>query len=437
MANDKQNAKSMVSPKTYARMGYLLILFLFGGVGGWAYFAKIDSAIIANGIIAVESNRKSVQHLEGGIVDAILVREGDFVQQGDVLVRLKNVQAESNLRIYNDRYLIAKTTEARLNAERFLKDEIAFPEHLVNSDDARIVAAITEQTNIFEDRMGVLNANKLILEARIEQLLREQKGLEEQKDAYSDRIKILEAELKRLRDGVASQVVERNRLSAKEETFIDVRANIGRIETEIAKVGQSVGETKLQILQADQQFKERASVEYKDISAQMQEVLEFIEVAEDTLSRLNVRAPVDGTVQNVQIHTSGGIVRNGEPMMEVVPADDQLVINAQVSPIDIDNVRKGLETEVRFTAFQSRFMPVITGSVRNVSADIIQPNDGQTLPHFLAKVDVQKEALPLEVRDKLSAGMPADVLIKLGERTVVDYLISPLADALTRGFREE
>jgi multidrug efflux pump subunit AcrA (membrane-fusion protein) len=396
MINDAEQKKIVSNPKKYAFLGYLVIAIVFGGFGGWAYFAKIDSAIISSGIIAVESNRKMVQHLEGGIVEEIFVKEGDTVRTGEILVRLENVQAESNQFIYQDRYLIAQTTKARLLAERFLKDEISFPEELATSTEPRIKAAIDEQYNSFIDRRGVLDTTTNILMARIEQIKQQTIGLQEQKNSFENRVEIMTAELERLREGVALEVTRKNILSSKEVDFIEVHANIGRMK-----------------------------------------IQQYLTVANDQLSRLNIRASVDGTIQNLKIHTNSGIVRGGDPLMEIVPADDQLIINAQISPIDVDNVTSGLETEVRFVGFQSRFFPVVTGTIRNVSKDIITPSDNQTLPHFLAKIDVVREALPEEIRDKLSAGMPADIIIRLGERSVVDYLISPLANALTKGFREE
>jgi HlyD family type I secretion membrane fusion protein len=437
MINDAEQKKLVSNPKKYAFLGYLVIAIVFGGFGGWAYFAKIDSAIISSGIIAVESNRKMVQHLEGGIVEEIFVKEGDTVRTGEILVRLENVQAESNQFIYQDRYLIAQTTKARLLAERFLKDEISFPEELATSTEPRIKAAIDEQYNSFIDRRGVLDTTTNILMARIEQIKQQTIGLQEQKNSFENRVEIMTAELERLREGVALEVTRKNILSSKEVDFIEVHANIGRMKTEIAKAMQSISETELQILQGQQEYKERASSEYKNITAEIQEIQQYLTVANDQLSRLNIRASVDGTIQNLKIHTNSGIVRGGDPLMEIVPADDQLIINAQISPIDVDNVTSGLETEVRFVGFQSRFFPVVTGTIRNVSKDIITPSDNQTLPHFLAKIDVVREALPEEIRDKLSAGMPADIIIRLGERSVVDYLISPLANALTKGFREE
>jgi HlyD family type I secretion membrane fusion protein len=308
---------------------------------------------------------------------------------------------------------------------------------LTTSTEPRIKAAIDEQYNSFIDRRGVLDTTTNILMARIEQIKQQTIGLQEQKNSFENRVEIMTAELERLREGVALEVTRKNILSSKEVDFIEVHANIGRMKTEIAKAMQSISETELQILQGQQEYKERASSEYKNITAEIQEIQQYLTVANDQLSRLNIRASVDGTIQNLKIHTNSGIVRGGDPLMEIVPADDQLIINAQISPIDVDNVTSGLETEVRFVGFQSRFFPVVTGTIRNVSKDIITPSDNQTLPHFLAKIDVVREALPEEIRDKLSAGMPADIIIRLGERSVVDYLISPLANALTKGFREE
>jgi len=429
--------KVKANPRFFIVLGYILILGVFGGVGTWAAFAKLDSAVVASGVIAIKSNRKVIQHLEGGIIDKILVKEGQDVRSGNVLVKLKDVQAQSNLQILIDRLGIAEATEARLLAERQLRTKISFPKHLIDNPASEVKSVISDQKNIFNDRTDVMNSQIDILNSKIRQLHREAEGISLQKEAYNSRIEILLKRLVRLREGVKNQVVQSNILSTREEEFVELKANIGRLKTEAAKVGQAVDEARLQILQTQQQYKERASTEYKDIVDQVQEVFERIKIAEDIIHRLVVLAPVSGTVQNLKVNTTGGVIRAGEMMMEIVPTDDQLVINAQVSPIDVDNVHPGMETEVRFVAFQGRFLPILTGKVGSVSKDVIMPEDGRTPPYFLARIDVIEEMVPEEIQGRLSAGMPADIIIKVGERTVLDYIISPLADALRKGLREE
>ena len=435
--SNKQSKTAKPTPRGFVIFGYAIIALTFGVLGSWAAFAKIDSAVIASGTIAVESNRKSVQHLDGGIITEILVDEADRVQEGQVLVRLSSVEALSSLGVIQSRLRIATASEARLQAERRLRDETDFSSLADSMDDPLVAAAVNDQRDIFNDRNSILKSQTEILNGRIEQLEREIDGLNIQKEAYVERVAILEQQLARLRDGVAQEIVPENVLAGREEEFVSVKANIGKIETDLAKVEKSIGETKLQIIQTEQQFKERANNEFKEINSQIQELRENLKVAQAKVERLDVTSPVTGIVQNIKVHTVGGVVRSGEELMEIVPTNDHLVINAQISPIDIDNVQPGLRTEVRFTAFQSRFLPIILGEVESVSHDVITPEDGRTPPYFLAKIDVSEEMVPEEIQGRLTAGMPADVIITTGERTVLDYMVSPMTDAIAKSMREE
>lgn len=433
----KDTIKKIASPKPFMVAGYSLIALTFGVMGGWAATAKLDRAVIAPGVIDVASNRKEIQHLEGGIIEDIQVTEGQLVKQGETLVRLNSVQANSNLQVINIRLRIAQAMEARLQSERRMAEAIDLPETLAKDETPEIKAAVEDQLEIFRDRSSILISQTNILKSRIEQLHRESEGLQSQKEAFQERVRILSEQLDRLRRGHESGVVQSNTVSTYEEEYVEVKANIARMETEIAKVEKSVGETEFQILQTQQQYRERASSEYKEVSGQIQELVEHLKVARDVLARTDIRAPVDGAVQNIRFHTTGGVVRPGEVMMEIVPAEDSMVINAHVQPIDIDNVRPGLTAEVKFSAFASRFMPIIVGEVASVSKGSITPNDGRTAPYFLARINVSKGMVPDDIEERLSAGMPADVIISTGERTVADYLTSPLTDAIRKSMREE
>lgn len=425
------------SPRPFILAGYTTILLTFGVIGGWAAVARLDRAVISHGVIDVASNRKEIQHFEGGIIGEIVTFDGQRVKAGDVLMRLSDVQSRAQMQILNIRTRIAQATEARLQAERAMSDTLQFPEALLMDQTPEVKAAIADQRDIFADRASILESQTNILKSRIEQMHREIDGLELQKSSFQERVDILKKQLDRLKGGLDSGVVQTNLVSAREEEYVEVKTNIGRMETEIAKVQKSVGETEFQILQQQQQYKERASSEYKDISNQLQELAEHVKIAEDVLSRVDIRAPVDGTVQNMKFHTTGGVIRPGEVLMEIVPNDDRMVIKAQVSPIDIDSVRPGLTAEVRFSSFSSRFMPIIIGEVDTVSRATINPNDGRTPPYFEARINVSKDMVPDSIEGRLSAGMPAEIIISTGERTVVDYLTSPLTDAIRKSMRED
>lgn len=422
-------------PKPFMIAGYAVIALTFGVVGVWAATAKLDKAVIAPGTVDVATNRKEIQHLEGGIVERISVREGQSLKAGDVLIELNDIQARANLQVVTIRLHIAQAMEARLQAERNLKDDLEFSQLLLNDETPEVIAAIADQRQIFADRTSILKSQTDILTNRIEQLMREKQGLGEQKTAFETRAKLLSERLDRLKRGIVSGAIQTNLLTTYEDEYVEVKANVARMDTEQAKVDKSIGETEFQILQTQQQFRERASSEYKEVSGQIQELIEQRKVAEDVLERTKIRAPVDGVAQNLQLN--GPVIRPGQVMLEIVPDTDQMVINAHVSTIDIDSVREGMTAEVKFSAFPNRFMPIITGDVTTVSKGSITPPDGRSPPYYLARINVSKEMIPDDLEGRLTAGMPADVLISAGERTVADYLISPLTDAIWKSMNEE
>lgn len=425
------------NPKPFAVAGYTVILLTFGVVGGWAATARLDSGVIAPGTIDVASNRKEIQHLEGGIIEEILVSEGQSVKAGDILMRLNDVQARSNLRVYTIRLHIAQAMEARLLAERRMEETFQLPAKLERDATPEVKAAIADQQEIFQDRISILKSQNDILQTRIEQLHKEYEGLEVQKEAYQRRVEILQERLDRLRPGLENGVVQANVFSTYEEEYVEVKANVARMDTEKAKVEKTIGETEYQIIQTQQEFKERANSEYKEVSGQIKELIEHIKVAENVLARTQIRSPVDGFAQNLRFHTTGGVIRPGDVVVEIVPVEDRMVINAHVAPIDIDSVHPGLVAEVKFSAFASRFMPIVTGEVDSVSKGTIVPSDQRQPPYYLARINVSKGMVPDEIEERLTAGMPADVIISTGERTVMDYLISPLTDAIRKSMREE
>ena len=429
------NSKS--NPRPFIIAGYTVIALTFGVVGGWAATAQLDRAVIAPGMIDVASNRKQIQHLEGGVIEEILVKEGSRVEAGDVLMRLNDVQARANVRVYEIRLHIAQAMEARLLAERRMEDSFDLPVNLQKDVAPEVQAAIVDQREIFADRISILNSQVSILKSRIEQLRRESEGLEQQKKSFQERVQILSERLERLRPGLQSGIVQANTFATYEDEYLEVNANIARMETEKAKVEKSIGETEFQILQTQQQYKERASSEYKDVSGELKELTERLLAAQDILRRTRIASPVNGTVERLQFHTVGGVVKPGDIVSEILPTADRFVIEARVAPIDIDSVHPGLQAEVKLTAFPGRFMPIVTGQVDSVSKVTIDPKDGKTAPYFRARINVSKGMVPDDIEERLTVDMPADVIITTGERTVIDYLTSPLTDAIYKSMREE
>lgn len=256
-----------------------------------------------------------------------------------------------------------------------------------------------------------------------------------QQNALERRQKLRGDLIERLRAGEERGVVEGNRLTDLEDGLIQIEASLGEIISEIAQAQATIGETELSLLQIRQEYAERASLELNEVSEQLAELEERMRVARDTLERTEIRAPSTGTIQNLRVHTVGSVVGPRDVLMEVVPEDDDLVINAQVSPTDIDSLSPGLVTEVRFASFDAKLTPIVLGTVRSLSNDVISGGEN-TPPYFLARIVVDDQDMPDNVREGISAGMPVDVVIATGERSVMYYLISPLADAIATSMRE-
>jgi HlyD family type I secretion membrane fusion protein len=431
------SAEKSFSPRRYIMLGYATIALTFGIFGTWAATAPLASGVVAHGMVVVSSNRKTIQHLEGGIISDIVVKDGDMVDRGDVLIRLDRTQAEGNYTVLIERYALLRATEARLQAESVDAGEIAFPADVLSASAGQEPPFIALQRQQFRDRRATKDGQIGILEARVKQLDGEVSGLESQHKSLSEQRDSLAAQIKRMEDGQKKGYVSTNQLAQLMRGQMEIEGNLGRVLADTAKAHEAITETKLRILQLDQEFVERASTELRDIRDKISEVAERVKQAQDILDRTIVRAPVRGMVQNVRIHTKSGVVRPAEPLMEIVPLDDELIINARVRPLDVDEVFVGGTAEVRFPAISGRKTPVVFGSVQVVSSDIIQPDNPQIEPYYNARISVSEKAIPQELRKRLQAGMPAEVIVAGAERTLVQYLVRPLTDSFSSGLLEK
>lgn len=429
-------------PPTNARpiilVGLLFVLVMFGGLGTWAATAPLDSAVIAPGTIIVESNRKAIQHLEGGIVRDILVDEGDQVEAGDVLVRLDATRAAANEAVNRKSLNEALALEARLVAEKNDADSVTFPEDLKAraETDPDVAALLEDQRGQFQERKRSIEGQIAILKQRIQQYRQEIVGLEAQHQSGLRQRDIFKEELVGLRELYEKGYYPRTRILAMEREVANLEGTIGSTLADIARAEKGIGEADLQIIQTRQKFREEVVARLREVRNEIGQIREKLVVARDTLERIDIRAPLDGTVQNIQIHTQGGVIRPGDTIMEIVPLDDRLVIEGQVSPTDIDSVRPGLEAEVRLSALSMRKTPIILGEVTTVSQDRIV-DERQNTAYFRMEVVVPDEELAKLGEQTLTAGMPAEVVVKIGERTVLDYIVKPLTDYFAKAMTEQ
>jgi len=421
--------------KRPAILGYLIVTVTFFVLGAWSAIAKLDSAVVASGVVAVESNRKTVQHLEGGIIKEILVREGQRVKQGDILFRIDSTQAQANFDLQQNQLYAALAQEARLVAEREGATEVTFPEELqevrVHQTAARVLA---DQIKEFHERRASLSGQMDLLEAKIGQYKIEIEGLIVQQKATETQLRWIVEELADLRSLLDRNLVQKSRVLALEREKSRLEGVIGRSTADQAKAQNGIGEAQLQIRQLRQKFLEEVSGQILEARQKIADLREKVRVAKDVFRRLVMTAPVSGTVQNLKFFTVGGVIKAGEPLVEIVPERDRFIVQAHVSPHDTESLIPGMRAEIRFTAFRTNVLPLIMGHVESVSRDrLIDETTKQ--PYFLTQIIV--EDVPREVRERLVAGMPADVLLPTGERTVLDYLVRPLKDRINSALREK
>ena len=415
--------------------GYVLIVGTFLVLGGWSAFARLDSAITATGVVSAETNRKTVQHLEGGIVREIHVREGQHVQAGQVLFRLDRTQAKAGYELQRNQLDSAIAQEARLIAERDGQDQIAFPQELLDrADDPNVKRAIADQVAQFQERCGSVKGQVQILDAKIDQYRSEIEGLNQERSGTANQLKFVNEELVDVRHLFEKQLTQKSRLMLLERERSRLEGLIGRSTADESKARNGIEEARLQIRQLRQKFQEDVANSMLETRQKINDLREKVRVAQDVLSRVDILSPTTGVAQNLRVFTSSGVVKAGEPMVDVVPERDALIVQAHVQPQDTENLQPGMPAEVRFSSFQTRILPIIVGKVESISRDRLV--DEQTKqPYFLAQVVV--DDIPSFVKDRLSAGMPADVIFPTGERTVLDYLVRPLKDRLRIVMREK
>ena len=428
------NAKRPTNWRTIAALGYGLIISTFGIVGGWAAVTKIDKAVEAPGTVSVETNHKTVQHLEGGIIRAILVKEGDNVAAGATLFRLENVQAKATFDSLANQLFSALATEARLIAERDQKDAIAWPREIEDhAADPFLSHVMIDQQADFAKRRDSLQAQVDVLESRMKQLAIQTDGVQVQKESTERQIAYIEKELVGLRGLSEKNLVPVTRLYAMERERERLEGVVGQAITDAAKAQGQIGEYKYQVQQLKEKFQEDVASSLVDTRQKLSDLRQKLAVAQDVLRRIDVNAPVSGTVQNLKVFTIGQVVRPGEALLDIVPEKERLIVEAQFSPSDIDGVRAGQEAEIRFPAFHSRLIPLLIGRLESVSHDRLF-DEGSKQPYYREIVVLDKADMPEELRSRVRAGMPSEVIVASGERTVLNYLIEPLSATLRKAF---
>jgi HlyD family type I secretion membrane fusion protein len=416
--------------------GWIVIGILFGGFGTWASVAPLTSAAIAPGTVVVDTNRKSVQHLEGGVIREILVRDGDLVEAGQILLRLDGASVRAALASLQPMLAINEAQKARLRAERDGVEQIAFVEDLVGEaiGDVGTAQILAGQQRVFETRRTALQGERALNANRLTQSRQRLAGLERQLEVKEREMALMGRELADQRTLLAKGYTTQRRVAAAERTVQQLDSEYADLQSKVEETKVLVERYELEDAQISKNFVEQVENELYRTEQESYQLLERMRAIQDQYARLDVRAPVSGVVVNMVAHTVGGVIAPGSPILDIVPGDDKLMIEAQVRPSDIDGVKTGLSADVRFPAFDGTEIPRVTGTVTTVSADRLIGSSGTA--YFLVRVQVDEAELARLGGRTLIPGMPAEVLINKSERTLLNYLLAPLIHGIWTAFRE-
>ena len=417
------------------RVGFAVLFVVFGLFGTWAAVAPLGSAANAPGVVTVKTYRKTVQHLEGGIVKDLKVHDGDTVKAGDPLIILDDSQVRAEYEINRGQLVAAKATEARLRAERDGKNSIDFGD-MIEHDTPRAQEAQAIETQLFNARRSARLGEVAVLQERVGQLLEQIKRLESMIATKNNLSKSYTSEIRELSDLLAQGFVDKQRLLEQQRKLDMLRSEIADHASTITKTRLQINETQLQILQRNKDFNSEVVKQLSETQAKVYDLQERVSAYQDRLERVVIRAPEDGMVIGMTVHTVGGIVRPATPLLDIVPSVSDLIVEVHVQPVDIDRISIGKSARIRFSAFNSATTPEIEGEVVQISADRL--TDERTgAPYYLARIRVTEEGQQKLGDRKLVPGMPADALINTGERTMLQYILQPARNAISESMIEE
>jgi HlyD family secretion protein len=430
-------AETRSSMRAYVRLGFASVILVLGVGAAWAAFARIQSAVIAPGRTVVESYSKKVQHREGGIVRQIDVKEGSTVEAGQILVVLDDTEDRASLGIIEAALTEWYAKRARLEAERDGAAEIRFPDDLLaRKDDPDVAQILIGQRKLFETQRAGVIGRKDQLNERIGQYNEEIKGLEAQIAAKAAQFAFIHDELTGLKTLLVQGLVQTGKVLALEREAARLEGERGQLVAQLASTRGQIAEAKLQIIQLDDDYRTRSLADLRETEAQISEHEERRVAIQSKLQRTTIKAPISGFIHQLAVHTIGGVIAPGETIMQIVPTSDEIIIEAEVRPQDIEQIYIGQTAVLHFPGLERRTTPRLYGEVAQISADLTKPEIPGAHPFFAVRLKLaQSELKKLEV-DKLVPGMPAEAFIQTHERSPIDYLLQPLTDQVARTFRE-
>lgn len=408
------------------RTGLLMLALGFGGFIAWAVTAPLDEGVPTMGLVSVEAKRKSVQHLSGGLISELLVHEAQQVKAGEPLIRLNDIQTRANRDAATQNWYALTANEARLEAEQTAAGAIRFPGSLTQAGSAPLAALAREH---MEAQQRLFTARRLALQSDLAVFNESARNLEAQAQGLDTQIRLLEQQLGGIRQLTAEGYAPRNRLLELERQMSDLQSNALRART-------SANEMRLRVTQRQQEFRREVETQLAEVTRQRAEAEERMRILDEELKRAVILSPADGQVLGLAVHTVGGVVSPGQKLMDIIPADAPLLIEAHIPSHVIDRVHPGLLADVNLHTFASRPELLLQGRVISISADLVADPNPNMPPYYLARIEVTPEGLKKLGHNQLQPGMPADVVIKTGERTMMTYLMKPLLRRLNASLTE-
>lgn len=421
-----------------ARKGLMICLLFVGGFLGWSALAPLGSAVVAPGVVKIWSNRKTIQHLDGGIVRAIYIADGSVVRQGDPLILLEDTTTSAALNILTDQRDALLIQEQRLLAERSLAERFALPVELINRQQEPKIAALHQnERSLFEARRKNLDDQIRLLHEGISQSKAATASARAEIDAIQEGLGYT-ADLVKTTETMAQKgFAERTLLLQKKEALAEKRERLHSQTAELADQQRQIADQELRIIALRNSYMEAAEVERKKTRDQITEIEERLRPARSAQERSIVSAPIGGQIIALKVTTIGGVIRPGDPLMDIVPQNNDLVVEVKVANQDIDNVHIGQNAEVQLNAFNQRTTPLVDGQVTYVAGDAQEDSRTPGMLYFMGHIRLNQEQLARMTDIALSPGMPVTAFIKTRTRTFLDYLVSPLTDHWRRSFREE
>jgi HlyD family secretion protein len=430
------NADLRRSIRRHSLAGLIIVIVLAGGVGGWAGTMKLSGALIAQGSVVVDSNVKKVQHPTGGIVGELRVRDGDRVKLGDIVVRLDDTVTRANLSIVTKGLSELAARKARLESERDGDESIKFPADLLQRiNDPDVATVVDGERKLFELRRNARTGQKAQLRQRIDQLKEEVRGHQAQRESKEKELKLIAREMEGVNELWKQKLVALNKLTQLEREAARLEGEAAQLIAQSAQVAGKISETELQIIQIDRDLSSEVAKETREIDAKIGEFVERKVTAEDQLKRIEIRAPQDGAVFQLAVHTVGGVITAGDAIMLIVPEADNLLVEAKVNPQDIDQVKLGQSALLRLSAFNQGTTPEIYGKVTRISADTsLDQRTGASF--YIIRISLPPEEIARLGDVRFVPGMPVEAFVQTGERTMLSYFGKPLHDQLMRAFRQ-